>query len=150
MANAIKWEAAWVSRGNVLTTEMNSLANAAYVLQSVATAIDNSTNLDQYGIVELTLASLSPTAGATVNVYAVRAPDGTNYEKEPGTNNPATHLLIATIMIDTTATSTKFAISKPFWFDPSKTKFAVQNNCGVAFGSSGNVLKLYTTNDELQ
>lgn len=150
MANAIKWEGAWVDRGNVLTTEMNSLANDAYILQSVASAIANQTNLDQYGMFELDLASLDPSAGGCVEVYGVRSLDGgSTYEDTPGTNNPATHLLLAVIPLDE-ASSAKNAFSKPFWFDPNATKFCVKNRAGVAFASSGNTLKLWTNNDEIQ
>jgi hypothetical protein len=44
MANAIKWEAAPTSRGNVLSTELNSLANDART--DAGTEVDNSVNLE--------------------------------------------------------------------------------------------------------
>ena len=150
MANAIKWEGAWVDRSNVLTTEMNGLTDGTYVLQSVASAIANQTNLDQYGMFELNLASLDPDAGGYVEVYGVRSMDGgSTYEDTPGTNNPATHLLLAVIPLDATS-SVKKAFSKPFWFDPNATKFCVRNMAGVDFGATGNTLKLWTNNDEVQ
>ncbi len=148
MANKILWDAAYNSRGNVLTTEMNSLADGAYVAGS--TVLANETNLDQMAVAEVTLASLSPTTGACVELYCVRSADGTTYEDAPATANPAPHLLLATIPIDTTASDAKFAISRPFMIEPGKTKFALRNRCGVALGASNNIVKIYTANDEIQ
>jgi hypothetical protein len=148
MANAVKWEAIWTSRSTVLTTELNSLANGAY--SAAGTEIDNSSNLDQYGKVEINLASLSPTAGACLELYMITAPDGTNYEDAPGTNNPATHILVACIPVDTTATDAKLCMSPVFFLQPAKTKFVLKNATGVALASSGNTVELFTSNDEIQ
>lgn len=148
MANAIKWEAAWTSRGNVLTTELNSLANGSF--SSAGTEVDNSTNLDQYGKVEINLASLSPTAGANLELYMITAPDGTNYEDAPGSNNPATHVCTAVIPLDTTASDAKLCMSGVFLLQPAKTKFVLKNAAGVALGASGNTVELFTCNDEMQ
>lgn len=147
MPNAIKWEASSTSRGNVLTTELNSLANAAY--SAVGTEIDNSANLDQWGSLLINLASLNPTSGAYLQVYLVPATDGTNYDDAPSSTNPAFQMLVGQVAV-ATGTATK-RISTP-WFrlPPTKFKCVLQNGTGVALGATGNTVTLYTNNDEIQ
>jgi len=148
MASAVKWEAVWTSRGTVLTTELNSLANGAY--SAVGTEIDNSVNLDQYGKAEIYLGSLSPAAGAYVQLHMNTAPGGTNYEDVPAAANPANHTVVAVIPLNTTATSVKRVMTPMFVMQPAKTKFVLYNAAGVALAATTNTVTLYTTNDESQ
>lgn len=145
--NAIKWEAAPVSRGNVLTTELNALANGAY--SAVGTEIDNSTNLDQWGAVEINLASLTPTTGAYLQLFVTQAPDGTNYEDPPSATNPGFHAAVALMSIPTGA-ATKRVISPWFRLPPARVKFVLLNGAGAALGATGNTVELFTSNDEVQ
>lgn len=147
MPSAIKHEAAALSRGNVLTTELNSLADNA--ISGVGTEIDNATNLDQFGYVEINLASLNPTTGAFITVYMTMALDGTNYEDAASSTNPAWHAIAATIPV-TTGSATKRCMSPKFEIPPCKVKFQIRNDCNVAFAASGNTATLYTGNDEVQ
>ena len=148
MASAVKWEAVWTSRGTVLTTELNSLANVAH--STVGTEIDNSANLDQYGKVEIYLGSLSPAAGAYVQLHMTTAPGGTNYEDVPTSVNAANHTVVAVIPLGTAPTSAKRVMSPMFVMQPAKTKFVLYNAAGVALAATTNTVTLYTTNDESQ
>lgn len=147
MANAIKWEGAPTSRGNVLTTELNSLANGGY--SAAGTEIDNSANLDQWGSFEINLASLNPTTGAYLQLFIVTAPDGTNYEDNPSSTNPGYHASVAVLPL-ATGTATKRVMSPWFRLPPTKFKVVLLNGAGVALGASGNTVELFTNNDEIQ
>jgi hypothetical protein len=148
MANAVKWEAAFLSRGDVLTTELNALANAART--AAGAVIDNATNLDQYGKLELTVDFVSaPSAGAVVNVYMVTAPNGTNYEDGSGTVDPGAHTLVAVIPIRVDTAAQRLT-SRLFTMQPALSKFILENLTGQAFPASGSILKLYVTNEEIQ
>lgn len=147
MANAVKWEAVWTSRSTVLTTELNSLANAAR--SAVGTEIDNGTNLDQYGKVEIVLGSLASVAGGTLTLYMVTAPGGTNYEDGSATVDPGAHTIVAVMGVNA-ATAAKRIMSPVFPMQPGKSKFILRQDLGVAFAATGNTVTLYTSNDELQ
>jgi hypothetical protein len=141
----VKW-AGLSSRGSVLTTELNTLANNTF--SALGTAYDNTANLDRWGWVELSLASLTPTAGACVYIYLVPSVDGTNYDNGPSSTNPATHLLVATLSIQTGAAAKVAVTQIPFSLPPSKFKFALKNQTGVAFGGT-NTLDLFTSNESV-
>jgi hypothetical protein len=148
MPAAIKWEAGYVDRSDVLTTELNSLANDART--NAGTELANQTNLDQYGILKVSVTfGSNPSSGAYVNIYAVRSPDGDGYEDGSSTVDPGSHTLVATIPVRAT-TSAQVLISRPFTLEPAPTKFILENKTGQAFPASGSTVKLYTTNDEAQ
>lgn len=147
MANAILWSASPTSRGTVLTTELNSLADAAY--SAAGSAIDNTTNLDEYGALDIVLASLTPTTGAYLTLFMVQSLDGTNYEDSPSSTNPGQSMVVWTGSVATGAGAKRIVTS---WFrlPPGKFKFVLKNDCNVALGSTGNTVTLYTANDEVQ
>lgn len=145
MANAIKWAAA-SSRGTVLTTELNSLASAA--LSGVGSVLDNATNKDQYGRLELNVTfGSSPAAGGYVDIYEVIAPDGTNY----GSAAAVAQLQapVASIAVNA-STSAQRVASALFAMSPFLTKYLLVNRTSVSFPASGTTVNLYTTNDEIQ
>jgi hypothetical protein len=140
-----KWSAGWTSRGNVMSTELNSLASAGVsALGSVE--IDNTANLDQWAQVQLNVTGAAPfTAGDYVNVYMVTAPDGSNYEASA--NNLLVQRLVVSIPLLASGAAQRIN-SKPFSLEPSKCKFFLESRtASVAFGSSGNTLALFTAND---
>jgi hypothetical protein len=148
MPNVINWDTAFNSRGNVLSTELNSLADAAFT--AVGTEITNNTNLDQYGLLQLNVTfGTNPSAGAYVNIYMVTAPDGTNYEDGSATVLPAQACLIASIDIRASTTAQKRRTGL-LTLLPAKTKFILENKTGQAFPASGSTLVLFSTNDEIQ
>ena len=148
MANIINWATGATSRGTVLGTHLNSLANGA---QTVAGAeVDNSTNLDQYGILELNVTfGTAPTVGNTCDVYMVKALDGTNYEDGSSTALPSGACLVGAIdMLAGTAAMRR--TSGIFTVPPTKIKFLLKNNSGQAFPGSNSTVLFYTFNDEIQ
>lgn len=118
-----------------LTTELNSLANAALSAQSAA--IDNLTDLYQYMELELVLASLTPTGGPYCQVYLVKQIDGTNYED---LSTSASHLVVASFPMSTAAAAKRIVVAN-ILIPPCAFKLAVQNQAGPALAASGNTLK---------
>ena len=138
-----KW-AAYTSRGNVLSTELNALANAGR--SAAGTEVDNGTNLDMYGVLELQVTfGTAPSAGGYVEIYMVTAPDGTNYEDGSNTVDPGTHKLIDRIPVRAVTTAQRLS-GRLIPLLPEKMKFLLYNGSGQAFPASGSTLKLYTTN----
>ena len=119
------------------TTELNALANAAFV--AVGAEIANETDLYELIVFELVLAALSPTAGAYVDIWIDYQPDGTNYA------DPAkplqTSALLATLQLDTTAATAQRIVSRPCLILPMDFKLQLRNMSGVAFGGPLNTLK---------
>lgn len=138
-----KW-AAYTSRGSVLSTELNALASAG---RSAAGAeVDNGTNLDMFGVLELAVTfGTAPSAGAYVEIYMVTAPDGANYEDGSNTVDPGTHKLIDRIPVRAVTTAQRLS-GRLIPLLPEKTKFLLYNGSGQAFPASGSTLTLYTTN----
>ena len=150
MPNKILWDNAPVSRGNVLTTELNAVPLTGS--SATGSEYDNSVNLDQYGACDVTLASLAAPAGGYIQLFMVQSLDGTNYEEGIGSGSnvyPGTHMLAATVNI-TSGSSAKRAMSPWFRLPPNKVKFALYNGVGVATAASGNTVSLWTSNDEVQ
>jgi hypothetical protein len=148
MANAIKWEAAWVDRGSVLSTELDALADGAS--SAAGAEYGSQTNLDQVGVLELNVDFVAaPDAGGYVSVYMLQALDGTTYEDGSASVLPSAAALVATIDV-LASTAAQKRRSGLITLLPGKTKFLLVNTTGEAFPSSGSTLKLFTTNDEIQ
>ena len=140
---AEKWQAN-TSRGNVLSTELNALANAGR--SAAGTEIDNGTNLDVFGRIVLQVTfGTAPVSGGYVEIYMVTAPDGTNYEDGSNTVYPGTHKLIDRIPVRAVTTAQRLS-GRLIPLLPEKTKFLIYNGSGQAFPASGSTLTLYTTN----
>jgi hypothetical protein len=144
LATTFKWTAAG-SRGNQLTTELNSLANGAF--SAVGPAYDNTTNLDEWGACDITLASLLPTTGGYLQIFLAVSLDGTTYEDAPSSTNPGSHQLVATVSLNVT-TSAKRVMTQPFRLPFTKFKFVLKNAAGVALAASANTVALYTDNEQ--
>ena len=141
----IKW-AVWNSRGTVLTTELDALANSGR--SAAGTEINNATNKDRWGKLELAVTfGTAPSAGGYVEIYAVTAPDGTNYEDGSNTVDPGAHKLIDRIPVRAVTTAQRLT-GRQFPLEPAKTKFLLTNGSGQAFPATGSTVTLYTTNEE--
>ena len=143
MATVFKW-AAPETIATYYTTELNALANAAFV--AVGAAIDNLTDLYEYMVLELVLAALSPTAGAYVDVWADYTLDGTNYA-DPAKPLQTTALLTS-FQLDTTAATAQRLVSRPVLILPVAFKMQLRNGSGVAFGATLNTLKYKRFNEQ--
>lgn len=144
----VKWGAAPTSRGTVLSTELQNIANQAFT--AAGAAYDNTANLDRWGWVEyLAAATATPTAGATLSVYLVTSLDGSNYDDAASSTNPATHQLVAVIAVQASAHTVRANSGPaPFPLPPTKFKFVVKNQTGVATpNNAGNTLTLFTANE---
>jgi len=148
MANIINWAAAPASRGNVLAAEMNALADNGYT--AAGTEVDNSSNLDTYGMLELNVdPSAAFSAGGYLAVYILSAPDGTNYPDGSASVVPGADTWLLNIPLRAVATAQR-KITKVFPLPPAKIKFILENQGGDAFPTAGTTLELFTMNYELQ
>jgi hypothetical protein len=144
MATSFTWVAS-TNRSTVLTTELNSLANNAF--SAVGPAYDNTTNLDEWGAIDIVLASLTPSTGAYLQILLAVSLDGTTYEDAPSSTQPGLHNLVATVSLNV-STSAKRTCSLWFRLPPNKFKFVLLNASGVALASSGNTCTLKTANEQ--
>ena len=139
----IKWSAS--SRSNpvsVLTTELNSLANDAAVTTGT---FSNTTERDTLVDFELVVAyGTAPTADKTVDLYAIRQIDGTNYEDASASRPPANGFLGSFVLDNTTSTQRKQIAGVVL--PPLTCKFLIVNKAGQAMAASANTLKAYVYN----
>ncbi len=121
---------------SALTTDLNSLANGS--ASAASAALDNTSNLDLYPDLTLTVAAQGSarSAGATVSVYLVMALDGTNYDDA----NASTAELVAVFSLDA-ATTARQATRRDVPVPPGLFKYFVVNNTGQAFAASGSLLE---------
>ena len=124
------------SIASTLTTELNSLANGS--ASSASSAIDNTSNLDLYHDLTLTVAAQGSarSAGAQVSVYMTMALDGTNYDD----TNATTAELVAVFPLDA-ATTARQATRRDVPIPPGLFKYFVVNGTGQAFAASGSLLE---------
>ncbi len=121
---------------SALTTDLNSLANGS--ASAASAALDNTSNLDLYHDLTLTVAAQGSarSAGATVSVYLVMALDGTNYDDV----NATTAELAAVFPLDA-ATTARQVTRRDIPVPPGLFKYFVVNNTGQAFAASGNIVE---------
>jgi hypothetical protein len=121
---------------SVLTTELNSIANAA--VSAASSAIDNTSALDLYDDLTFTIATQggARTAGATVSVLMVQALDGSNYDDVQVTCGQ----LVAVFPLDAATTARQVSV-RDVPIPPGLFKYFVLNSTGQAFASSGNILE---------
>lgn len=148
MASTFK-RVAWASLGNVLTTELNGLASAAY--STLGTAYDNTSGLYLYGALLINLASLTPGTGGYLQLFMTPALDGTNYDDVPSATNLSPHSALQPplTIISGTATTKRvqlggLAYGLPgFPLPAALIKFALLNGAGIGLGGSGSTVALY-------
>jgi hypothetical protein len=142
----VKW-AGWTSRSTVLTTELNALANDGR--SAAGTEIDNGTNKDRWGKLEMSVTfGTAPSAGGYVELYAVTAPGGTNYDDGSDSVDPGAHKLIDRIPVRATTNAQRLT-GRVIPLEPAKTKFLLLNKSGQAFPATGSTVTLYTTNEDV-
>lgn len=131
-----KHEAYSASIASVHTTSLNSLANNAN--SAASSALDNTTALDLYDDLTLTIATQGSarSAGAIVIVYLITALDGTNYDAV----NETTAEVAAVFTLDA-ATTARQLTRRDVPIPPGLFEYFVRNQTGQAFASSGNILE---------
>lgn len=138
-----KWDV-FTSRGDVLTTEMDGLANGNYSNVG-STVLGNDVNLDRWAVAEWTgTFGSAPTDESVLEVYIHVSLDGTNYPDGGNSDHPGASLHVADIPL-VNNTNAQRVQSAPFQLMPGKTKFSICNRSGVAM-PNGSHLKIYTTN----
>ncbi len=148
MANQILWDTVPNSRGNVLDDELNALADGAR--SNAGDEIDNSVNLDTYGMLELNVdPSAAFSAEGYVALYMVTAPDGANYSDGSSSVDPGADTWVLNIPLRAVATAQR-KITKVFPLPPAKLKFILENQAGDAFPSAGTTVELFSLNYEVQ
>jgi len=138
----INWSA-FTDRGNLASTVLDTLANAT--LSAASTALDNGTNKDTHAVIEINLGSLTPVTPGYLELYMIKAPDGTNYEEAPVIGGTDRNTLIATIPVPAGA-GTKRVMTGLISLPPCPVKFYVGNQLNVTTTASGNTLDVYTAN----
>jgi hypothetical protein len=132
---------AMTQRANLLTTQLNALADATY--SAVGAVLDNGANLDRFMIAELTVDFVSaPTDRAAIDLYCIPAPDGTNYADA---TEPAAYHFCGSFMVDNTTAAQRLVTAR-FELPPCKVKFVIHNRSGQAFPASGSIVNGYTFN----
>lgn len=135
---SIQWERG--TDANVLTTELNSLADDA---NKISGEIDNSTDLYLFDDVEWSMATpgYTPTAGAVVELYIIQIQlDGTGYEDGSDSIDPPATNLVGVFNIRA-ANAAQIHILRQIPIPPDKFKYLVINKTGGTLASSGNTLR---------
>ena len=141
---SIKLEQAAIT--TLLSTELNSLANNAGALGA---EYDNATNDYLFGMFELNVTfGSAPTAGSTVDLYIIPAPDGTNYDDAiTGASGSAPSTCYAgsfPLRAVTTAQKIPLGLGAAGYvaLPPTKFKVFVLNKSGQAMPASGTTVKM--------
>ena len=135
MATTFKWLAP-EAIATYYTTELNSITTTTFV--AVGAELANETDLYQYIMFELVLASLTPAAGGYIDIWADYQMDGTNYAD--AAKPLQTSALLTTLQLDTAAAAQRL-VSLPALIYPVDFKLQLRNQAGVTLAASGNTLK---------
>jgi hypothetical protein len=146
MANLGKWSTPTLT--TVLSTGLNSLGIGA--MSAASATIANHTNLDKYVDIEVNLASLSPTAGARVDIYILESVDTTNFPAQSAADlRLTTSQLLVSIPIGTTATTAQRVVARNVELPVGDFQIMLDNQTGVALNAANNTVKFYTYDDNL-
>lgn len=131
-----KHKAYSASIASVLTTDLNSLASAG--TSAASAALDNTSALDLFADLTLTVATQGSArgTGANVTVYLVQALDGTNYDDV----HAGTAELVTVFSLDA-ATTARQVTRRDIPIPPGLYKLFVVNNTGQTLAASGNILE---------
>jgi hypothetical protein len=135
VATTFKWLAP-EAIATYYTTELNSITTTTFV--AVGAELANETDLYQYIMFELVLASLTPAAGGYIDIWADYQMDGTNYAD--AAKPLQTSALLTTLQLDTAAGAQRI-VSRPALIYPVDFKLQLRNQAGVTLAASGNTLK---------
>lgn len=144
MANAVKWSSLASAASFWTSTELNSLANNT--LSAASAAYDNATNKNMFADFEIILGSWTPTTGGYISLYINPAPDGTNYTD---VKRESSQSLLGVWSLDTAAAARRLVL-RGIQLPPYTVKFYIDNQSGASLNASGNSMKLWAYNPEIQ
>lgn len=152
MVAAVKWETASTDRGGIDT----GATLADNTMSAASAEIDNSSNLDTMGYLELStsdhtaLFSVSPSDTVpSIDLYMTQAPDGTNYESTPVTGGADQgSKYFGSFPVEKNTTQATVVIG-PILLPPVKMKFYADNQAGQTLTAEWEVT-LWTNNLESQ
>lgn len=123
----------------VISTGLDALA--ATTGKAISSAIDNSTDLDLFDDLELSVDFVTaPTAGTVVEVYLLPAVDGTNYPDGSTSVLPQAGLFVGGFVVRNDTAAQRMAL-RGIALPPGSFKYLVQNTTNQAFPASGSTLK---------
>lgn len=133
---------------SVMTTELNSLANNARAISAAMGG--DATDANLLGDWELAVTfGVAPTLDATIDLYLVRAADGTNYEDGDASIRPQANAFVGSFQARAVTTAQRLVIPD-VPMPPGLYKAVIHNNAtGQAFAASGNTLKVRTHNRQV-
>jgi hypothetical protein len=132
--------AAYRGVSSAMTTELNSLASSTG--KAISSAFDNSTNLDLFDDLQLTVTFASaPTAGTVVELYLLPSIDGgTDYADGSTSVLPQSSLYVGGFAVRAVTTIQKMIV-RGVALPPGLFKYLVQNTTNQAFPASGSTLE---------
>lgn len=140
MATA-KWATPSAVGSNIASTTLNSLANAA---TSAFITHDNSSNLDLYANVALSLGSITPTTGGSVTLRVFSLQSATAPDDTGSVGGGDTYTLPLT-----TSASAKVVVFPMIRLYPESLRLQVTNNSGVTFNAASNTLTVRPFNESV-
>jgi len=133
--------AAFSEQANSLTTQLNGLGSAT--LSAASNELDNATNLDTHQVIEVTLATHTVVTPGYLEIYMIKAVDGTNYEDAPVLGGLDRNTLLCKLPVKA-GTGAKSVMSKMLPLPPFKVKYYIGNVTGNALNASGNIMNVFT------
>jgi hypothetical protein len=119
-----------------LTITLNSLANGSLATSSAIDIAGASSSVTDV-MVELNIASITPSGNKQVVVYAVSSLDGTNFADNTQVDN-LMWLGTVTLSAGVASRSESFSVLDAYGSLPPSVKIVVQNDAGVSLAASGN------------
>lgn len=132
---------AYETIASILTTELNSLANAAYSSAGSAQGADGTGGALSGDLEMVTGGSQTATNSVVGTIWLTRSADGTNYETVPSSTNPLPEAQSGTFY-DASGSTTKRAVLPDRPLPPGLWKPVYQNNSGSSHAASSNTVKV--------
>lgn len=142
MATA-KWATPSAQGSNIASTTLNSLANAA---TSAFVTHDNSSNLDLYANVYVSLGSFTSLTGASVTLRLFSTADGGADVPDATGSVGGGDAYTAPITVGASAKSILFPMVRLY---PFSLRLCITNNSGAAFAAATNTLQVQPFNESV-
>jgi hypothetical protein len=140
MATA-KWATPGSVSSNLASTTLNSLANGS---TSAFVTYDNSSALDLYAAVRITLGSFTPTTGGSITVRVYSVVDSTTPDDIGAVGGGETY----TVPLTTSASAKNITIPMIRLY-PHSMRIQITNNSGAALAASGHTLTVQPFNESV-